>query len=144
MEKLREILKHKDGLEGELCRSEELGWLSTLLKLVDVTKPGADEHLKKFLNKGRSEVLKTHRAHLTKEVCPCEKNVSMYVCVHYMLYCRWLRLQGGPSLDFQSISFIHCSSNGRYGHIRFAHLRMFLSSMYVSENTPSLNSTFFY
>ena len=135
MEKLREILKQKDGLEGELCSSEELGWLTTLLQVVDVTKPGAEEHLMKFLNKGRSEVLKTHRPHLTKEVCPCEKNVSMYTCVHCIWYCRWLRLQGSPSLDFQSISFIHCSSIGRYGHIRFAHLRMFLSCMYVPENT---------
>ena len=41
MVKLREILKQKDGLEKELCRSEELSWLTTLLLLVDVTKPGA-------------------------------------------------------------------------------------------------------
>ena len=70
MEKLRGILKQKDGLEEELCSSEELGWLITLLQLVDVTKPGAEEHLMKFLSKGGSKVLKPHHEHLSKEVCP--------------------------------------------------------------------------
>ena len=70
MEKLSKILKQKDGLEGKLCSSEELGWLTILLQVVDVTNPGADNHLMKFCSKGGSEVLKPHRAQLSKEVCP--------------------------------------------------------------------------
>ena len=71
MDKLREIIQKQPDMNEELCRSEELGWFSALLDLVDVTKPGADEHLMKFFSKGKSQALKTHRPQLTKDVCIC-------------------------------------------------------------------------
>ena len=66
VEKLREIIN-----QNELYNSEEQAWLTLLLQLVDVTKPAADEHLKKFLSKGNSPVVKMHRAHLIEQVCIC-------------------------------------------------------------------------
>ena len=66
--KLREILQKKD-MDEELCRSEELGWLSALLDVVDVTKPGASEHLIKFFTKVNNRALKTHCTQLIKDVC---------------------------------------------------------------------------
>ncbi|KAL5466919.1 hypothetical protein EMCRGX_G031082 [Ephydatia muelleri] len=66
VEKLSDILKQKE-LKEELHNSEGLWWLVLLLQLVDVTKSGAEEHLMKFFPKGQtSQVLKTHRAQLTK------------------------------------------------------------------------------
>ena len=69
MDKLREILEQKQDVNEEMCRSEELGWLSALLDLVDVTKPGAAEHLVKFFRKGKSQALMTHPTQLTRDVC---------------------------------------------------------------------------
>ena len=68
MEGLSEILKQKMKSDELLSTSEEVGWLTALLQLVDLTKPGADEHLNKFL-KGKSPILKKHRAYITKNVC---------------------------------------------------------------------------
>ena len=65
MDKLREVLQD---VNEEMCSSVELGWLSALLDLVDMTKPGAAEHLK-FFSKGKSQVLRTHHTQLTKDVC---------------------------------------------------------------------------
>ena len=68
VDKLREILQKQD-INEELCSCEEFGWLSALLDLVDVTKPGADEHLIRFFSRGKSQALKAHRIQLTKDVC---------------------------------------------------------------------------
>ena len=68
MEGLSEILKQKMKSDELLSTSEEVGWLTALLQLVDLTKPGADEHLIKFL-KGKSPILKKHHAYITKNVC---------------------------------------------------------------------------
>ena len=83
MDKLREILQKQD-IDEELCCSEELGWLSALLNLVDVTKPGAAEHLMKFFSKGKSRVLKTHHTQLTKDVCTC---AYLRKCIRWNTFC---------------------------------------------------------
>ena len=75
MSKLSEILKQVEGTEDVLIHSEELSWLTTLLQLVDVTQPGAEEHLMKFF-KSKCQVVKTHRAQLVKYVCKCAGAVT--------------------------------------------------------------------
>ena len=81
VDKLSDILKQKE-LKGELYSSEGLGWLRLLLQLVDVTKSGAEEHLMEFFPKGKSsQVLKAHRAQLTKDVCyTCMCNCMFRPC----------------------------------------------------------------
>ncbi|KAL5466973.1 hypothetical protein EMCRGX_G031138 [Ephydatia muelleri] len=68
VDKLSDVLKQK-GVSEERCSFEGQRWLLLLLQLVDVTKPGADEHLMKFFGKGttKSEALKAHHAQLTKD-----------------------------------------------------------------------------
>ncbi|KAL5466959.1 hypothetical protein EMCRGX_G031124 [Ephydatia muelleri] len=74
VDKLSDVLKQK-GVSEELCSSEGQRWLCLLLQLVDVTKPGAEEHLMKFFAKGttKSEALKTHHAQLTKDALAYHK-----------------------------------------------------------------------
>ena len=85
VDKLREILQNQD-INEEWCSSEELGWLSVLLDLVDVTKPGAAEHLMRFFSKGKSQALKTHRTQLTKDVCTC---AYLRKCIRWnTFFCR--------------------------------------------------------
>ncbi|KAL5475173.1 hypothetical protein EMCRGX_G027240 [Ephydatia muelleri] len=62
VEKLCDILR-QNKLE-ELCCSEGLCWLRLLLKLVDVTTPGAEEHLMKLFAKGKT-MNESHHVHLT-------------------------------------------------------------------------------
>ena len=86
MEKLSDILKQKE-LKEELHNSEGLWWLVLLLQLVDVTKSGAEEHLMKFFPKGQtSQVLKTHRAQLTKYVCYTCICLDLIHCASYYCY----------------------------------------------------------
>ena len=79
MDKLSDVLKQK-GVSEERCSFEGQRWLLLLLQLVDVTKPGADEHLMKFFGKGttKSEALKAHHAQLTKDVC--------YACMYKYMF----------------------------------------------------------
>ena len=81
MDKLRKVLQD---VNEEMCRSEELGWLSALLDLVDVTKPGAAEYLK-FFSKDKSQVLRTHHTQLAKDVCTSKyRYVSNHVKWSYL------------------------------------------------------------
>ena len=52
----------------ELCCSEGLGWLRLLLQLVDVTTPGAEEHLMKLFAKAKT-MSESHHVQLTNYVC---------------------------------------------------------------------------
>ena len=69
MEKVCDILR-QNKLE-ELCCSEGLGWLGLLLQLVDVTTPGAEEHLMKLFAKAKTmnEWSESHHVQLTNDVC---------------------------------------------------------------------------
>ena len=88
MDKLREILQKQPDtcMNEELCSCEEFGWLSALLDLVDVTKPGAAEHLMKFFSKGKSQVLKAHHTQMTKDVCTCACLRTEVHIVEYLLF----------------------------------------------------------
>ena len=69
MEKLCDILR-QNKLEEIFC-SEGLGWLHLLLKLVDVTTPGAEGHLMKLFAKAKTmnELSESHHIQLTNYVC---------------------------------------------------------------------------
>ncbi|KAL5475165.1 hypothetical protein EMCRGX_G027231 [Ephydatia muelleri] len=68
VEKLCDILR-QNKLEEILC-SEGLGWLRLLLKLVDVTTPGAEGHLMKLFAKAKTmnELSESHHIQLTNYV----------------------------------------------------------------------------
>ena len=68
VDKSFDVLKQKDIREG-FCNIYAQYWLKFLLHLVDVTKPGADEHLVMYFSRAKSQVLKKYYAQLCDDVC---------------------------------------------------------------------------